>query len=101
MQYYTDGLDSLIRVDTDAPPSSQEFFLARAEALDDDGTWCEQGHLTSEILNSGYYRSATADEVARIISEAIPVPAFTRTFSSTATTNRDYSVVGSGTLVSV
>ncbi len=100
MQYYTDGLDGLIRVDTDAPRGSQEFFFARAEALDTDGTWCQQGHLTSEILDSGYYRPATADEVSRIISETSPIPAVTRTFSSTERIKRDDSMVGSGTLLS-
>jgi hypothetical protein len=102
MRYYTDGLDNLIRVDTDAPRGSQEFFFARAEILDTDGTWYPQSHLTSEILDSGYYRSATADEVGRIISATIPTPAalmrqlvFTRTFSSTEAIKLEDSLVGS------
>jgi hypothetical protein len=75
MQYFTNGLDGLIRVDTDAPRGSREFFFAKAEILDADGTWFEQRKLMLEILDSGYFRPATPDEADQIISRvAQPIP---------------------------
>lgn len=59
MQYFTNGLDGLIRVDTDAPLGSREFFFAKAEILDADGTWYQQPDLMIEIFDSGYYRPVT------------------------------------------
>lgn len=56
LQYFTDGLDGLIRVDSDEPVESKEFFFATAEKLGSDGAWYRQPKLILEILNSGYYR---------------------------------------------
>lgn len=55
VQYFTDGLDGLIRVHTDAPRRSREFFFAKAEKLGDDDIWHRQSNLVIEILNNGYY----------------------------------------------
>lgn len=59
MQYFSDGLDGLIRVDTDASPGSREFFFAKAEKLGSDGAWYPRQKLIFEILNSGYYQTVT------------------------------------------
>lgn len=71
MQYFTDGLDGLIRVDTDAPRGSREFIFAEAEKLGADGHW---------YRGRGYYRPATNEEVQRIVAaltgNLIVVPAW-------------------------
>jgi hypothetical protein len=57
LQYFTDG-HRLIRVHTDAPRRSREFFFATAEKLESDG-WHSSSELVLEILNGGYYRPAS------------------------------------------
>jgi hypothetical protein len=71
MQYFTDGLDNLIRVDSDEPRASREFFFAEAAKLGTDGDWHRLPNLILEILNGGYYRPATEEEVQRLL---IPTP---------------------------
>lgn len=86
MQYFTDGVSGFIRVNTVAPIGSREFFFAKAEKLDAEGTWFEKPKLMVELLNSGYYEPATDDEVAYIISIADLTPdemIGAHTFSST------------------
>jgi hypothetical protein len=68
MQYFTDGLDVLVRVDTDAPHGSKEFFFAEAGKLEADGIWHRPHNLIIEILNSGYYRPATDEEVQQALA---------------------------------
>jgi hypothetical protein len=91
MQYFTDGLDGLIRVDSDEPRESREFFFAVAEKLGADGAWHRLPTLILEILNGGYYRPATDEELDRLL---IPTPAAlmaqlirARTFTSGTTTS--------------
>jgi len=108
MQYFTDGLGRLVRVDTSAARDSREFFFAKAEKLDAEGTWFQKPKLMVELLNSGYYRPATAEEIGQIISAIIPTLDALRqglhlsahTFSSTEEIKHEDSLDSSATLIS-
>src|ERR1700722_9871383 len=71
MQYFTDGLNGFIRVDTAAPLGSRDFFFAKAEKLDANGAWFEKSKLMFELLNSGYYEPATPEEVDQMRSATV------------------------------
>jgi hypothetical protein len=54
-QYFSDGLDGLIRVYSNEEPETREFFFSRAEKLGSDGRWYDYRRAMLDIFHSGYY----------------------------------------------
>jgi hypothetical protein len=69
--YFADGDQALIRIRSDAPMGSQDFYDADAERFTARGGWgpSRSGYnLASEAVNSGEYMPVSDAEAMRVMA---------------------------------